>query len=224
MSKIALIVGINKYGEGHNLRGCINDAHSWKNLFLSKGFNEESIRILLDNEATKGGVLNGLDWLTKNRKADDILSFVFSGHGCWTLPPSGNGWECCICCQNCLEDWDDGVISNSELQSVLKRNTRDYIFTIFDSCFSGGMAPSHKPRRRLPNKVRKLLFETSLDNIRSKSLKTIPGPNWENLRTIKRRLKLNRNNILRLISEGKIQSRKARWNLVYYNLKEENSA
>lgn len=119
--RFALLVGINAYGAAGDLRGCLKDVSDWKAQLLKRGWSSSHIRVLLDAQATRACVMQGLRWLVSHCKPDDSLWFHFSGHGSWTLTPEGRGWECCICCVDCGKEWDAGIIAKTDFNAALAR-------------------------------------------------------------------------------------------------------
>ena len=83
MTKKALLIGLNEYsGDISWLRGCVNDVVQVKGLLETHyGFSGDNIQTLTDSQATKAGILAGLDWLTTGSQAGDVLVFHYSGHG-----------------------------------------------------------------------------------------------------------------------------------------------
>lgn len=75
--KRALCVGINAYPD-MPLSGCVADARLWARTFKGLGFQTE---LLLDREATRGGILAGLEKLVRESGPGDVLAFQFAGHG-----------------------------------------------------------------------------------------------------------------------------------------------
>jgi hypothetical protein len=176
MGSYAVCVGINDYGGEDDLRGCVNDANDMKKLFLEQyGFLEKNIRVCLDKQASVRRVTSLLRWLFQNRKAEDRLVFTFSGHGSWTFPVGGIGWECCICCADCLKNWDCGIITNTEFWREVNGKSKNANF-VFDSCFSGGMWKEDLPLLELPANVKKILFETDAEDRRKRGLRALPCP------------------------------------------------
>ena len=83
--KYALLVGINKYRPDLNcdLRGCVNDAIGIKeDLINIFGFNNDNIRMLLNEQATYNNMLSNLRWLVDHEDAE--LVFGYSMHGSQT--------------------------------------------------------------------------------------------------------------------------------------------
>ena len=83
MTKKALLIGLNEYsGDISWLKGCVNDVVQVKGLLETHyGFSGDNIQTLTDSQATKAGILAGLDWLTTGSQAGDVLVFHYSGHG-----------------------------------------------------------------------------------------------------------------------------------------------
>ncbi|MDJ0729460.1 MAG: caspase family protein [Crocosphaera sp.] len=88
--KLALLVGINDYGQGLNLKGCITDVERQKDLLIHRfGFNPQDILTLTDQEATRQGIETAfVEHLIKQAKAGDVVIFHFSGYGNYVnIPP-----------------------------------------------------------------------------------------------------------------------------------------
>lgn len=81
--KIGLIVAIGEYPEGGGWRNLssINDIRYVKAALLQNGFFEKDIDTLINQKATKMGILKALDDLLKRSGPGDIVVFHFSGHG-----------------------------------------------------------------------------------------------------------------------------------------------
>lgn len=60
MSKYALTVGINKYGSGSDLAGCVNDAHDWATALKTRGFE---VAELIDKQATGANMVAAIQQL-----------------------------------------------------------------------------------------------------------------------------------------------------------------
>ncbi len=77
----ALIVGINEY-DGAPLRGCVNDANQIVEFLKRHSLydSDENVRILLDKNATKANMEEGLQWLANTSTVNEDIIFFFSGH------------------------------------------------------------------------------------------------------------------------------------------------
>jgi len=92
--KKALLVGINYVGQRGELSGCHNDVLSMMTYLKSLGFDESSMKILMDDDSheppTGANILKGFDWLTENNSNGDSLFFHYSGHGGYVTDDSGD--------------------------------------------------------------------------------------------------------------------------------------
>ena len=84
----ALIVGVSDYinyedVEGGDLPGAERDARAMRDVLVARwGFPEENVRMLLNSEATRAGIREGITgWLTENVSPGDNVVFFFAGHG-----------------------------------------------------------------------------------------------------------------------------------------------
>lgn len=78
----ALLVGINKYQNFQSLRGAANDVDAIRQLLVTRyGFAGESVQVLLDQDATRQGILSALAKLQQTAKADETVYVHFSGYG-----------------------------------------------------------------------------------------------------------------------------------------------
>jgi hypothetical protein len=87
--KLALLVGINKYSFSP-LDGCINDVELQRNLLIHRfGFKSNDILTLLDEKATRQGILEAFnEHLIQQAKPGDVVVYHYSGHGSRVLDPN----------------------------------------------------------------------------------------------------------------------------------------
>ncbi len=118
MARRALCVGINDYPvPGADLKGCVNDANQWAGLLRDHyGFSSADVRLLLDKDASKKGIIGGLKALLANAKSGDSLVFTNSSHGTYVPDTSGDehGYDEAMC------PWDlkDNLIIDDELREL----------------------------------------------------------------------------------------------------------
>lgn len=80
----AVLVGIDLYRHlsGSNLAGCANDARLWAKVLREEfGFSPAGIRMVLNEDATRAGILGALDELAAQTREGDVAVFFYSGHG-----------------------------------------------------------------------------------------------------------------------------------------------
>jgi len=84
-NKLALLIGINKYPKlapYYTLSGCLNDVDLISQILQNNfGFSVEGIALLKDEQATRNGILEAMDYLTKTAERNDIVVIYYSGHG-----------------------------------------------------------------------------------------------------------------------------------------------
>mgnify|MGYP001428831693 CR=1 FL=1 len=204
----ALLIGINNYESISPLKGCINDVINVGEKLLSLGWDPRRMKVLVDEQATKSGILEGINWLVSHSEVNDSLWFDFSGHGSWSLLKNGQGWECCICCQDCNpDDWDNGIITRTEFITALERPSGNLSVKL-DSCFSGGMTPYYPAQKELPAVVYNILYRDIPAGRYSSNLRAVPGPEWLTKAKARCRMKLTRIEFRNLLRSGSVQTRK----------------
>ena len=82
-SKYALIIAVADYPEAGGWKDISsdNDISLIKDALLKQGFTEEKIKIILNEEADKNGIVNELKNPTNKVDNGDIVVVHFSGHG-----------------------------------------------------------------------------------------------------------------------------------------------
>lgn len=82
--KLALLVGINDYGEGNShLQGCLTDVERQQELLIYRfGFNPSDIVTLTDRQATRDKIETAFrEHLIAQAQSGDVVIFHFSGYG-----------------------------------------------------------------------------------------------------------------------------------------------
>lgn len=141
MSRKALLIGINNYANGKQLKGCVNDVFNMRDILRNYlGFRNTDIHVLIDERATKANILSRFEAIVSSAQADDYLVFYFSGHGSKIRDRVNGGLadnlDEIICPQDM--NWDNGYILDDEFDNILSRNSKMFSFeVILDCCFSG---------------------------------------------------------------------------------------
>lgn len=138
-NKKALLIGINYIGTENELNGCVNDVLAVKERITNNGFN--NIVMLTDNTSLKPNkinILNAFKNLLVNSKEGDLLFFLYSGHGSYTLDKNNDeitGYD------QMIVPCDLNPIIDDELKSIIQSNLKSNVtlFAMFDSCFSGSV-------------------------------------------------------------------------------------
>ena len=127
----ALLVGINNYPNGAELKCCVNDVNCIKKAieFNYDGSRNFSVKTLLNENASRSGIRNGLNELFSGEGT--IALFYFSGHG---IDDINDGF---IVAQN--YERNDYGISMSEILRIASQSQFTYKIIILDCCHSGFM-------------------------------------------------------------------------------------
>ena len=135
----ALCVGIDRYPTAP-LGGCANDARQWRETLRNLGF--EDPRLLLDGEATRGGILGNLTDLISASRSGDVLVFQYAGHGTQLKDLNGDeaggdspGLDEALC----PIDFADGhFLIDDDLATVFDQVPAGVNMTVFTDCCHSG--------------------------------------------------------------------------------------
>ena len=166
-NQYALLIGINHYSPPQNykpstnigrldfqdLHGCRNDVLAMYSVIVSRfNFNAKHIDTLMDDFATRDGILHGMNDLLQKCNSGDIAFIYYAGHGSQvknslsatkadkldeTIVPS--------------DTWKEGVrdIRDKELAAIFNKfiDKKIKLTVIFDCCHSGSISrgPNLKP-------------------------------------------------------------------------------
>lgn len=164
--KWALLVGINRYKYAdsygfHNLDGCLNDVADIKSLLTGKfGFPSTHVSVLKDNEATRSGILRGIqNLLVEKAGPNDIVVLYYSGHGSEAFDPERiNEYDQTLVPHDGRDPKGEiADITGNDLLQNLKNLRTSYAIFIFDSCHSGTMLARREGKpRSIPKDTRSL--------------------------------------------------------------------
>lgn len=149
--KLGLCIGINNYpGTSNDLAGCVNDANDWSAELRKRGF---AVDTLLDKQATKTNITNGMMGLLEKAKGDDVVVITYSGHGTWQADddddePDGRDEALCP------YDVSGGPLLDDELYDIFSTRARGTrLVFLSDSCHSGSVAKLY-PEPNIERKIR----------------------------------------------------------------------
>ena len=160
----ALLIGINQYSSPDvpALGGSLNDIAAMRQVLLTRyGFNESEIRTLLDEQATRDGILQALRDLVQQSSPDDIIYIHFSGHGSQVEDADGDESDGL---DETIVPYDGRTsnvpdITDDELGEILGELKSNNVLIILDSCHSGSGTRSVAVRTRsIPKDTRNALY------------------------------------------------------------------
>jgi metacaspase-1 len=176
MAKYALAIGINRYGHGADLSGCVNDANDWATTLHDRGFG---VTTLLDDRATGAAIRQGIDDALSMAGRGDTVVVTFSGHGTWIPDTDGDETDRRDEALCPVDLWDNGVITDDDLYDMFSRkDPRARAVLISDSCHSGTVSRLAGPLRRDGEFRRPRFLEPSrfLDERTAQRARSIPRP------------------------------------------------
>lgn len=135
----ALLIGV-----GADLPVTVQDAKGLRDILVDSGrcaYPPGQVKLLTEGQATRQGVLDGLDWLIDQVPDDPEATCVvyFSGHGGlmpdYHLVPFGYN----------SQDLANSAVSGAELTEKLRAIRAQKLMVLLDCCHAGGMAEAKAP-------------------------------------------------------------------------------
>jgi hypothetical protein len=138
----ALWIGINRYEHPEfapNLSTALNDVSNLCELFIKHfGFDNENVKLLLDEKATRSGILEALAlYRDAPLGASDNLLIYFAGHG-FQHPGTEDGFWIPSDATSNEATW----VPVSEIRRIIKNIKAKHTLLVSDSCFSGTLTRS----------------------------------------------------------------------------------
>lgn len=156
-----LAMGVSEYPGKLKLNYCATDAELLAKAFKERSksvFNSIEVKVLTDKQATKKGILDGLDWLKSKMTAQDVGIVSFSGHG--TRDPLFGQFYLCPFDMD-PRDQDFATYVSGKLFKERLENIPGRLVAILDACHSGIVAESERPLAQPDGLVRDLTAEDS---------------------------------------------------------------
>lgn len=137
----ALVIGIADYQNIQKLpKTVIKDAQDICDLLLSPtncGYQNEHVRLILQNNATAQSIRESLHWLAEKTDNENTVIIFFSGHGGRLI--NGTLSTNYLLPFDCDSNNIPGTaISGIELTNLFKNIKANRILVLFDCCYSGG--------------------------------------------------------------------------------------
>ena len=143
----AFIVGISDYihfsdESGGDLPGAERDARVVRDVLVERwGFPEGNIRMLLNEEATKAAITEGMtEWLPANARPGDQITIFFAGHGSQMWDENGDeddGLDETIAPADVRPETTEFDISDDQMGEWLAALPTDNVVVALDNCNSG---------------------------------------------------------------------------------------
>ncbi|BCX04161.1 MAG: hypothetical protein KatS3mg053_2099 [Candidatus Roseilinea sp.] len=137
----ALVIGVANYPHVRPLpESVLNDARAISAILQDParaGYPKDQVKLLLDREATRQGILNGLAWLANNAGRDATAVVYFSGHG-GRITSGEHAGNYLIPYDTRLNAIKTTAISSAELTAALNKIQTQKLVVLLDACHSGG--------------------------------------------------------------------------------------
>lgn len=137
----ALLIGVSEYQRISSLPDAIlNDVKDLAATLSSPtycGYAQENVVSLLNADATRNAVLEGLSDLAARAAEDDTVCVYFSGHGT-VFAGLGGGDSALLTVDSDLSDVAGTAISSGDLATALCQIKAERILVFIDSCHAGG--------------------------------------------------------------------------------------
>ena len=135
----ALIIGIADYpGTGDDLKYADDDARDLNKTLVERyGYQVNHIKVLIDDEATKSGILTAIAWLRDSEGPGDEVVFYYSGHGDRGVKQDADE----EITDEGIVPYDVGVtglIWDGDLATEFSTYNTTRFFIGFDACYAGG--------------------------------------------------------------------------------------
>jgi hypothetical protein len=147
----ALLVGIAKYEKINSLKWPERDVDRMAKALEGYGFLRRDMRILKSEQATKAGMVRGMEWLRKVAERGDRVVFYYSGHGSRVKdvddPANGlvldesDGEDETLAPYDATTEPQTHIVDDWIGRWIGGFRTRRVVL-IFDSCHSGGITKS----------------------------------------------------------------------------------
>lgn len=137
----ALVIGVANYPNVRPLpESVLNDARAVSAILRDParaGYPSNQVKLLLDKEATRQGILNGLAWLANNAGKDATAVVYFSGHG-GRITSGEHAGNYLIPYDTRLNAIKTTAISSAEFTAALNKIQTQKLVVLLDACHSGG--------------------------------------------------------------------------------------
>ncbi|MFC1825559.1 caspase domain-containing protein [Thermodesulfobacteriota bacterium] len=138
----ALLIGINDYQNvqfAPKLKTPVNDVYNLRDVLIRQyGFTNENVRLLINGDATRAGILSALaSYRDAPLNESDNLLIYYAGHG-FQHPNTEDGFWIPVDGTPAEDSW----ISVAEIRRILKKTLAKHTLLVSDSCFSGTLTRS----------------------------------------------------------------------------------
>lgn len=140
---LAIVVGVEQYHTLPNASGAAADARSFAQLArVSLGLTDAHIRLVVDSQATKGGIERLIEWARTTVQPGGRIYFFYSGHG---APDASTRASYLVPADGDPSYLKQTSLSMSDIMAQLGSSRAREVLALADSCFSGAGGRSVLP-------------------------------------------------------------------------------
>ena len=159
----ALVVGVGSYDYFTDLPETVNDATQLQRILTDPqrcGYSPDRVQVLVEPNATRSNILNGLAQLARGASGDTTTVIYFSGHGGFSKGDSSQVYLCPT--EANPANMADTAISNDVFSRALAEIKTRRLVVIVDACHAGGAASFKGAGERAINAEKVAAWENGL--------------------------------------------------------------
>ena len=155
----ALIIGIDKYQNVHNLNYAVKDAESIQTMMVENfDFPKDNVKLILNEEATYGNIRKQFSEISKSAEANDRVMIFFAGHGETLDLPGGGEKGYLLPYEGDSQELYLTAIPMNELREIALMSKAKHILYLIDACYGGIAAIGSRglDAKSTPNYINKI--------------------------------------------------------------------
>ena len=165
-----VIIGIFEYENGAQLSSkAVRDMYSA--MLSSKNWNEDNLKFITNEKATKEGIKSAIKWLANVSDEDDFVFFYYNGH-CGQFPDDDgdekDGKDEALIPYEYNESTKSPIARDDELDQWFDLVKAKGICLIFDTCHSGGLVENDNDYLSMKNTAKHNLIKEFVCDLESK--------------------------------------------------------
>ena len=134
----ALIIGIDKYENIHNLQYAVKDAESMQSILIENfNFQKENIKLLINEQASYQNIRKQFSEISKSAEENDRVLIFFAGHGETVDLPDGGEKGYLLPHEGDSEDLYLTAVPMEELRQIALMSKAKHILYLVDACYGG---------------------------------------------------------------------------------------
>ena len=134
----ALIIGIDKYENVHNLQYAVKDAESMQSILIENyNFQQENVKLLINEQASYQNIRKQFSEISKSAEENDRVLIFFAGHGETVDLPDGGEKGYLLPHEGESKDLYLTAVPMQELRQIALMSKAKHILYLVDACYGG---------------------------------------------------------------------------------------